>query len=76
MDDHCWDRELLEEFRIVTADGTIEEIAKEDLRARIERFSSEVSRTALRKLFRGETDEVTLGNGDRYQRIAWPELFE
>ena len=76
MDDHCWDRELLEEFRIVTADGTVEEIAKEDLRARIERFSSEVSRTALRKLFSGETDEVTLGNGDRYQRIAWPALFE
>jgi uncharacterized protein (UPF0216 family) len=71
-----WDRALLKEFRVIAADGTVREIRKDELRARIALFSSEAARKPLRDLFRGETDDVTLENGDRYLRIAWPDLVE
>ena len=71
-----WDRALLKEFRVIATDGTVQEIRKDELRARIALFSSDAARRPLRDLFHGEADDVTLPNGDRYLRIARPDLIE
>jgi hypothetical protein len=75
-DQSQWERALLKEFRVIGADGTVQEIRKDELRARMALFSSEAARRSLRDLFRGEADDVTLPNGDRYLRIAWPDPSE
>jgi hypothetical protein len=75
MDNACWDRTALKEFRLLGADGTIQELRKDELQARATTRGGD-SPDPLEALLRYESDVVTLQNGERYERIAWPELFD